>query len=175
MNWCFQTVVLEKTLESPLDSKIKPVNPKGNQSWIFIQRTDAESLILWLPDMKSQLIGKDSDTGKDWGQAKKGMTEDDMVGGITNLMDMSLSKRREIVKDMLQSMGSQRTRQDWATQQQHQQQLYNNISNYSKRFKEVKKQDPWCDGRTRDRMKEGHKMLIIRVPILVLNGVSIDV
>ena len=73
---------------------------------------------------------------------------------------------------MLQSMGSQRIQQDSATQQQ---QLYNNISNYSKRFKEVKKQDPWYDGRTRDRMKEEHKMLIIRVLILVLNGVSIDV
>ena len=72
--WCFWIVVLEKTLESPLDSKeIKPVNPKGNQSWIFIGRTDpeAEALILWPPDAKSQLTGKDPNAGKDWGQEEK--------------------------------------------------------------------------------------------------------
>ena len=82
-NWCFWTVVLEKTLESPLDCKeIKPVNSKGNQSWIFIGRTDveAEALILWPPDVKSWLTGKDLDTGKDWGQEEKGTTEDEMVG-----------------------------------------------------------------------------------------------
>ena len=80
-NWCFQTVVLEKTLESPLDSKeIKPVNPKGNQSWIFIGRTDVEPPILWPPHAKSQLIRKALDPGKDWGQEKKGVTEDEMVG-----------------------------------------------------------------------------------------------
>ena len=82
-NWCFWTVVLEKTLESPLDSKeIKPVNPEGNQSWIFIGRTDAEAEapLLWPPDVKSQLIGKDPDTGKDWGQEEKGETEYEMVG-----------------------------------------------------------------------------------------------
>ena len=76
-------MVLEKTLESPLDSKdIKPVNPKGNQLWIFTGRNDAEAkaLILWLPDGKSQLIGKDPDAGKDWGQEEKGKTEDEMVG-----------------------------------------------------------------------------------------------
>ena len=81
-NWCFQTVVLEKTLESPLDCKeIKPVNPKGNQSWIFIGRTDAEAKapILWPPDAKSWLTGKDPDTGKDWGQEKE-TTKDEMVG-----------------------------------------------------------------------------------------------
>ena len=81
-NWCFWTVVLEKTLESPLDCKeIKPVNPQGNQPSIFIGRTDAEAetLILWPPDAKSQLIGKDPDSGKDWEQEKKGMTEDEMV------------------------------------------------------------------------------------------------
>ena len=79
---CFWTVVLEKTLENPLDSKeIKSVNPKGNQPWIFIGRADAETeaLILWPPDVKSQLIGKDPDAGKDWGQEEKGMTEDEMV------------------------------------------------------------------------------------------------
>ena len=82
-NWCFWTVVLEKSLESLLDSKeIQPVHPKGNQSWIFIGRTDAEAEtpVLWPPDVKNWLIGKDSDAGKDWRQEEKGMTEDDMVG-----------------------------------------------------------------------------------------------
>ena len=82
-NWCLWTVVLEKTLESLLDSKeIKPVNPKGNQLWIFTGRTDAEveAPILWAPDAKSQLIGEDPDAGKDWRQEEKGMTEDEMVG-----------------------------------------------------------------------------------------------
>ena len=82
-NWCFWTVVLEKTLESPLDSKeIQPVHPKGNQSWIFIGRTDveAETPILWPADTKNWLIWKDPDAGKDWGQEEKGMTEDEMVG-----------------------------------------------------------------------------------------------
>ena len=82
-NWCFWTVVLEKTLESPLDCKeIKPVNPKGNQPWIFIERTDAETkaLILWPPDAKSWLTGKDPNPGKDWRQEEKGTTEDEMVG-----------------------------------------------------------------------------------------------
>ena len=74
--------MLEKTLENPLDSKeIKPVSPKGNQSWILIERTDAEAEApkLWPPDMKSQLIWKDPDAGKDWGQEEKGATEDKMV------------------------------------------------------------------------------------------------
>ena len=83
-NWCFWTMVLEKTLENPLDSKeIKPVNPKRNQSWIFIGRTvaEAEAPILWPPDVKSlQYIGKDPDAGKDWRQEEKGATEDEMVG-----------------------------------------------------------------------------------------------
>ena len=80
-NWCFWTVVLRKTLESPLDCKeIQPVHPKGNQSWIFIGRTDAETPILWPPDAKNQLIGKDPDAGKDWKQEEKGTTEDEMVG-----------------------------------------------------------------------------------------------
>ena len=81
-NWCFWTVVLGKTLESPLDCKIKPINPKENQSWIFIGRTDAETEtpILWSPDAKNWLLGKDPDAGKDWGQEEKGMTEDKMVG-----------------------------------------------------------------------------------------------
>ena len=80
-NWCFQTVVLEKTPESTLDSKeIKPVNPKGNQSWIFIGKTDADAPVLWPPNAKSRLIGKNTDTGKDWGQEEKVTTEDEMVG-----------------------------------------------------------------------------------------------
>ena len=82
-NWWFWTVVLEKTLESPLDSiEIQPVNPKGNQSWIFIGSTDAEAEtpILWPPDVKNWLIWKDPDAGKDRGQEEKGMTEDEMVG-----------------------------------------------------------------------------------------------
>ena len=82
-NWCFGTVVLEKSLESPLDCKeIKPVHPKGNQSWIFTGRTDAEAEapILWPHDVKNWLTGKDPDAGKDWRWEKKGMTEDEMVG-----------------------------------------------------------------------------------------------
>ena len=82
-NCCFWTVVLEKTLESPLDCKeIQPVHPKGDQSWIFIGRTDVEveTPILWPPDVKSWLIGKDPDAGKDWGQEEKGTTEDEMAG-----------------------------------------------------------------------------------------------
>ena len=81
--WCLQTVVLEKTPESPLDCKeFKPVNPKGNQPWIFIGKTDAETedAVLWLPHAKSRLILKDSDAGKDWGQEEKGVTEDEMIG-----------------------------------------------------------------------------------------------
>ena len=82
-NWCFPTVVLEKTLESPLHGKeIKPVNPKGNQSWIFIGRTDAEAEapVLWPPGAKSWPTGKDPDAGKDWRQEEKRVTEDEMVG-----------------------------------------------------------------------------------------------
>ena len=84
-NWCFQTVALKKTLESPSVCKeIKPVNPKENQPWIFIGRTDAEAeaeaLILWPPSAKSQLIGQNPDAGKDWRQEEKGMTEDELVG-----------------------------------------------------------------------------------------------
>ena len=81
-NWCFWILVLEKILESPLDCKeMKPINPKGNQSWIFIWRSDAEAEtpILWPPDLKKWFIGKDPDAGKDWRQEEKGMTEDEMV------------------------------------------------------------------------------------------------
>ena len=82
-NWCFWTVVLEKTLESPLDCKeLQPVHPKGDQSWMFIGRTDveAETPVLWPPDAKSWLIWKDPDAGRDWGQEEKRTTEDEIVG-----------------------------------------------------------------------------------------------
>ena len=80
--WCFWIAVLEKILESPLDCKeIKPVNPKGNQPWIFIRRTDAEAEtpILWPPDEKNRLIGKDPDAGKDWRRKENGVAEDEMI------------------------------------------------------------------------------------------------
>ena len=124
-NWYSQIVVLEKTLESPLDSKkTKPVHPKGNQSWIFIVRIDAEAEppILWPPNVKSRLTGKEPDAWKYWGQEEKGVTEDKMVDGIIDSMDISLSKLREMVKDMepgmVQSMVLQRVGHDWESEQQ---------------------------------------------------------
>ena len=102
-NWCVETVVLEKTLESPLDCKeIKPVNPKGIQSCIFIGKTDAEAEapVLWPPDAKSQHIGKDPDAGKGWRQEEKGTTEDKMVGWPHGLSGHEhWSKLQEMVKD----------------------------------------------------------------------------
>ena len=122
-NWCFWTVMLEKILESPLDCKeIQAVHPKGNQSWIFIGRTDvaAETPILWPPDVKYWFIGKD------WCWEKlraRGKGDDRGIrwfNGLTDLMDLSLSKLRDLVMDrkpgVLQSMGSQRVGHNWATE-----------------------------------------------------------
>ena len=98
----YWSIVLEKTLKSPLDSKIESVHPKGNQPWVFMDRTDAEAEapIFWPPEANSRLTGKDPDTGKDWGQEEKGgWQRKRLLDGITQPMDLSLSKLREIVKD----------------------------------------------------------------------------
>ena len=99
-NWCFQMVVLKKTLESPLDSKeIKPVNPKGNQPSIFIGRNDAEAPILWPPDAKSRLIEKTSKLGEIESKRRKGWQRIRWLDSIIDSMDMSSSKLWEVVKD----------------------------------------------------------------------------
>ena len=100
-NWCFWTVVLEKTLECPLDYKIQPVHPKGNQSWVFIGRTgvEAETSIFWPPDAKSWLIWKDPDVGKDWRLEEKGTTEGEMVRWHHWLNGHALGKLQELVMD----------------------------------------------------------------------------
>ena len=123
-NWFFWPVVLEKTLESPLDCKeIQPVHPKGDQSWVFFGRTDAEAEtpILWPSDVKSWLIWKDPDAGKDWGQEEKGTTEDEMVGwhhwlNWTWVWVNSRSWWWTGRPGVLRFMGSQRVRHDWATE-----------------------------------------------------------
>ena len=124
-NWCFWTVEMEKTLESPLDCKEnKLVNPKGNQFWIFIGKTDAatEASILWPPDAKSWLIGKDPNAGKDWRQEEKGMTEDEMgwMASLTQWTWVWTSSGRwwrTGKSGVLQFIGSQRVRYDsnWTT------------------------------------------------------------
>ena len=117
-NWCYWTVVLEKTFESPLDCKeLKPVNPKGNQSWIFIGRTnaEAEAPILWPPDMKNRLIRKGTSARKDWRQEEKGTTEDEMVWSPTHwtwVWPSSVRWWRTGKPGVLQSMGLQRVGQD---------------------------------------------------------------
>ena len=101
-NWCFWTMVLEMMLESPLDCKeTKLVNRKGDQSWIFIGRTDAEveAVILWPPDVKNWLIGKDSDVGKDWRQEEKGVTEDETVGWHHWLNEYEFEQFQELAMD----------------------------------------------------------------------------
>ena len=123
-NWCFWTVVLEKSLESALDCmEIQPVHPQGNQYWIFIGRTDAEAEtpILWSRDVKNWLILKDPDTGKDWRWEDKGMTEDEMVGWHHQLDGCEFEQALGVGwwtrrPGVLQSMGSQRVRHDWATE-----------------------------------------------------------
>ena len=125
-NLCFQTVVLEKTLESPLKSEeIKPVNPKGNQTWIFIGRTDAEAEepTFWPPDVKSQLMSKDPDSGKDWAKKRSRWQRIRWLYGIASLMDMTLRKLwwRTGKPGVQQTMGSQRVRLGWMTEQQQQQ------------------------------------------------------
>ena len=123
-NWCFWTVVLEKTLESPMDYKeIQPVHPKGDQSWMFIGRTDAksETLILWPPHAKSWLIGKDPDAGRDWGQEEKGTTEqwDGWTASPTRWSWVWVNSGSWWWigwLGVLRFMGSQRVRHDWATE-----------------------------------------------------------
>ena len=123
-NWCFWTVVLEKTLESPLDcEEIQPVHPKGDQSWVFIGRTDveAETPILWPPDSKIWLIWKEPDAGKDWGQEEKGTTEDEMFGWHhwLNAYGFGWTPRVDDGQGGLAccgSWGSQRVKHDWATE-----------------------------------------------------------
>ena len=133
-NWCFWTMVLEKTLESPLDCKeIQPVYSEGDQPWVFFGRTDAEAEtpVLWPPHAKSRLIGKDSDAGRDWGKEEKGMTEDEMAGWHhcrwTWVWVNSGSWWWTGRPGVLWFMGSQRVRRDWATELNWTELIHSNI------------------------------------------------
>ena len=128
-NWCLQTVVLEKTPESPLDSKeIKPGNCKGNQPWILIGKinAEAETPVFWSSDGNSWLIGKVPDAGKDWGQKKKTVSEDEMAGWMASLMQWTWAWANfwrwwgTVRPGVLQPVGSWRVRHDWVTEQQQQ-------------------------------------------------------
>ena len=121
-------MVLERSLESPSDSNnIKLVNPKGNQHWIFIGRTEAEALILWPPDVKSQLIGKGPDAGKDWGQEEKGVTEDEMVGWHhwLNGHEFGQTLGDSEGQESLTCYSPYQVRHDWVTEQQ--QNIYEHV------------------------------------------------
>ena len=135
-NWCFWPVILEKTLESPLDCKeIKPVIPKRNQSWIFIGRTDAkaETPVLWSPDAKNWLTGKDPDAGKEWRQEEKGTIEDEMAGWHHWLNGHEFEQAvgdgggQGSPMDTLQSLVPQRVGHDWETEQQAVSNQYANL------------------------------------------------
>ena len=149
-NWCFWTVGLEKILESPLGSKeIQPVNPKGNQSWIFIGRIDAEAEtpILWPPDVKSWLIWKDPDDGKDWRQEKRGLN------GNTDLMDMSLSKPQELVMDREARRaavhGSQRVGHNWANELKFKNEFHTHTKNHILNLQNSTILNYWLAGKSR--------------------------
>ena len=145
-NWCFWTVVLEKTLESPFDCKeIQPVHSEGDQPWDFFGRNDAkaETPVLWPPDAKSWLIGKDSDAGRDWGQEEKGTTEDEMAGWH-HWLDGHESEWTPGVgrPGLLRFMGSQRVGHDWATELNWTQLCY--IGYPHKNCMMIHKFEIWC-------------------------------
>ena len=151
-NWCFWNVVLDKTTERHLDcKKIKPVNPKGNQSWIFIRRTDAEAeaSILWPPDAKNWLIRKDPDAKKDWSEEEKGTTEDEIVGWHHWLKGHECEQAPGDGEGQgslvcWQSMVSQRVRHDWATRNDMEQEIMWHIEQYYSRNFMTGRYKFWC-------------------------------